>query len=504
MNPKLTLNLGLRWEYESPLTTANNEYSRVDPASGTILFAGKNASDTLNLHSAKLNFAPRAGFAYSLTPKTVIRSGFGIFYAGIFSDLGGQVLFPGYTVEQAFNNLGTGIAQPFKLSQGLPSVATNNLQNPAANIAQFGSAKNPLTLTDYNGFTEANPLPYVEQWNFGIQREIAKGAIVELNYVGTRGVHLPVELPTNTVPYDPTIDAAVARANTTLAAQQARPYPAIGSFNSINMEGTSSYQAFQASFRRQYGAHLTFVANYTRSKALDDASGIYNFSQPSGLNVGQYPQQFLGLNKGLSEFDRPNDFTAAILYRTTGNRWIRNFEVSPMLTAHNGLPLYIGQTNENPAMSGTNQQRPYDVNPGVSLYTAEVPNGTGVQYLLPVSAANFPLQPSGPLFIGSESSRTQVLPVGIGSLGRNVVRAPGQLDLNVSVGRAFDLRERLRLTVRMEAYNALNHTNFAAPSSSLALTTNAAGQPIWNSPNYGVITAANQSRFLQLVGRFDF
>ena len=74
----------------------------------------------LNLKASKLNFAPRAGFAYSLTPKTVIRSGFGIFYAGIFSDLGGQVLFPGYTVEQAFNNLGTGIAQPFKLSQGLP------------------------------------------------------------------------------------------------------------------------------------------------------------------------------------------------------------------------------------------------------------------------------------------------------------------------------------------------------------------------------------------------
>ena len=96
------------------------------------------------------------------------------------------------------------------------------------------------------------------------------------------------------------------------------------------MEGTSSYQALQASVRRQYGSNLTFVANYTRSKSIDDASGIYNFSQPSGLNVGQFPQQFLGLNKGLSEFDRPNDFTAAILYRTSGNRWVRNFEISPM------------------------------------------------------------------------------------------------------------------------------------------------------------------------------
>jgi hypothetical protein len=97
-----------------------------------------------------------------------------------------------------------------------------------------------------------------------------------------------------------------------------------------------------------------------------------------------------------------------------------------------------------------------------------------------------------------------VLPAGIGTLGRNVVRAPGQLDLNLSVGRSFAVHERVRFTIRMEAYNALNHTNFQAPASNLVLTADSAGQPIWNSPGYGVITAANQSRFLQLAGRFDF
>ncbi len=136
----LTLNLGLRWEYESPFTTANNEYGRVDPTTGQVLFAGKGGvSDTLNLTASKHNFGPRIGFAYSPTSKTVIRSGFGIFYAGIFSDLGGQVLFPGYNVEQSFSNLGTGIPQPFKLHQGMPYVATNNPQNPQANIAQFNT-----------------------------------------------------------------------------------------------------------------------------------------------------------------------------------------------------------------------------------------------------------------------------------------------------------------------------------------------------------------------------
>ncbi len=89
-----------------------------------------------------------------------------------------------------------------------------------------------------------------------------------------------------------------------------------------------------------------------------------------------------------------------------------------MFTAHDGLPLYVGQTNENPAQTGTSQQRPNDVNPTVSLYTAETANGTGVQYLLPTTARNFPLQPTGLFFIGSGASRTQVLPVSIGHLGR--------------------------------------------------------------------------------------
>ena len=504
ITPRLTLNLGLRWEYESPMTTANNEYSRVDPTTGGVLFAGQNASRTLNLEASKLNFAPRVGFAYGLTPKTVIRSGFGISYIGIFSDLGGQVLFPGYTVEQAFNNLGTGIAQPFKLYQGMPSIATNNVQDPAANLAQFNSPANPLTLTAYAGFTNVRPSPYSEQWNFGIQREIARGTIAEVDYVGTHSVHLPVNQVANAIPYDPAIDTAVAFANTTVAAQQARPYPNITSFNSINMEGVASYQAVQASVRRQFGSNFTFIANYTLSKSVDDSSGIYNFSQPSGLNLGQFTQQYLGLNKGLSEFDRPNDLNVAALYRTHGNRWVRDFEIDPMLVAHSGLPLYIGQTNANPAQSGTNQQRPYDIDSSVSLYAPEVPNGTGVQYLLAANATNFPLQPSGPLFAGTGSSRVQVLPAGIGTLGRDVVRAPGQFDLTIAVGRSFQVRERLRFKIRMEAYNVLNHTNFQAPASALTLSTNSAGKPSWNSPGFGLITAANQARFLQLVGRFDF
>ncbi|MBV9081784.1 MAG: TonB-dependent receptor [Acidobacteriaceae bacterium] len=504
IRPNLTLNLGLRWEYESPVATANNEYSRVDPTTGHVLFAGRNASRTLNLTASKLNFGPRVGFAYSASPKTVVRAGFGIFYSQLFSLLGGQVLFPGYNVEQPFNNLGTGVPQPFTLSQGIPSVATNNPQNPQANIAQFNSPSNPLTLSAYDGFTQVSPLPAAQEWNLGVQQQIGRGTLLDLNYVGSHGVHLAVNLPTNTVPYNPALDTAVAFANTTLTTQLARPYPTIGSFNSLNMEATSSYNAFQASVHRQYGQNLAFIGNYVWSKSIDNASGTFSFSQPSGLNLGQFPQQFLNLNRGLSEFDRTHVFTAAIQYRTKGNRWIRNFEFYPMLTAQTGLPMYIGQSNVNPAQTGSNQQRPNDINPSVSLYTVERPNGTGVQYLLPVSAANFPLVPVGPYFTGSGAARTLAIPAGIGTLGRNVVRAPGQLNFNISLGRAFELTEKLKFTLRVEAYNAINHTNFKGPSSTLSLASTASGQPFFNSPDFGLITGANQSRFLQLAARFDF
>jgi len=505
IRPNLTLNYGIRWEYESPFSAAHNEYSRVDPTTGQVLFAGQNGvSDTLNLTASKLNFAPRLGIAYHVAPKTVIRTGVGIFYAGFFSDLGGQVLFPGYNVEQAFANLGTGKAQPFSLSQGMPYVVTNNPSNPQANIAQFNSPSNPLTLTDYDGFTEVKQ-PYSEQWNFGIQQELPKGVIAEVNYVGSHGVHMAVNLPTNTVPYNPTLDAQLAAANTSVTAQQSRPYPNISSFNSLNFEGTSTYQALQASVRRQFGANLAFVANYTRSKSLDDASGIYSFSQPSGLNLGEFPQDFLGINKGLSEFDRPNDFTATVRYQTKGNRWVRGFLIAPIVSIHNGLPLYIAQTNENAAQATSNEQRPNLIATGVSLLTKEVPNGTGAQYLLPNTAANFPLTPSGPYYSGASTARVQQLPVSIGNLGRDVVRGPGAVSTNIAVGRAFDLRERLKMTIRLEGYNIINHTNFSLPAAQvLTVAANSAGVPFFNNATYGLLTAAGQARFLQLAARFDF
>jgi hypothetical protein len=131
-------------------------------------------------------------------------------------------------------------------------------------------------------------------------------------------------------------------------------------------------------------------------------------------------------------------------------------------------------------------------------------NGTGIQALLPTTASNFPLGGNGPLFVGTGASRTLALAGGIGSLGRDTVRTPGEFDLDLGLSREIPIRERVKARIGVEAFNILNHTNLGPPSTSLTVTTNTNGQPVFNSPTFGLITAARAARFLQLVARIEF
>ncbi len=500
LTPKLTLNLGLRWEYESPMTSSNGIYSRVDPVSGQVLFPQTNGA-SLGLSSNKTNFAPRVGLAYSPDSKTVVRTGFGIFYSQIFSDLGAQVLFPGYTISQAFSNLGTGIAQPFALTQGMPLIAVQNLNNPQSTLSQF-SPSNPLSASA--SFAQINPLPYAMEWNFGVQREISRGTVIDVNYVGSAGAHLPINLPFNQVPY--AAGTLLAQINTSVTTQNARPFPNIGSFSAVAMAGHSTYNGLQFSARRQFGSNLAFVANYTWSKSIDDGDGLFSFSQPEGINVGQYPQTYRSFDRALSEFDRTHNLTAALQYRTKGPWWARDFDFDPIITARTGLPTTINQNNLNPAAS---QTRPDLISTTGIVLPSSQPNGNSIQYLVSPTASNFPLAPVGPFFTGSGASRTLLVPAGIGTLGRDTIRTPGEFDLDLAVDRKFHLskrNEQMALEVRMEAFNALNHTNLNAPdTTSLTVQTAAnVARPFLNSSTYGLITSARQARFLQLVMRFEF
>ncbi|MBL8228281.1 MAG: TonB-dependent receptor [Bryobacterales bacterium] len=495
---RLTLNLGVRYELETPMTMSNNIYSRVDPVSGKLLAANKNATRSLNLEAAKFNLAPRIGFAYSLNDKTVLRSAFGAFYSQIFSNMGGVVLYPGFTVAQQFPDLGVGIAQPFKLNEGHPLIAVQDLNDPFI-VERAASINNPLAASAQ--FGEINPMPKSIQWNFGVQHEVARGTIVDVSYVGTRGLNLPLNFAQNPIPFDRGDE--LARLATAADQQRARRFPTVNNLGSFVHAGTSSYHSLQLKAVRQFTRTLGWQATYTWSKSMDDGSGLFPFSQPYGLDGGQFPFFFRYLDRSISSFDRPHNFAASLQYRTKGPIWMRDFTVSPILLWRTGLPDTITQNNLWP---GINQQRPHTVGTnGSGKSGGFAPEGTAVRYLLPTNAANFPFAPSGPFYTGSGAARTRVLPAVVGTLGRNTTREPNEFNIDLAVARTFPLKERLRLEVRAEAFNFLNHTNFNGPDTSLSVQADArTGQAIFNSPGFGLITSAKSARFMQLVLRLEF
>jgi outer membrane receptor protein involved in Fe transport len=146
VTPSLTLNLGIRYEYESPIVIDNNVYSRIDPASGQLLAAGLNGvTRSLNLSTPKADVSPRVGLAFSFDHKTVVRAAFGTFYGTVFQNLGSGPAYPGFDNTISYNNPGTAQAQPFSLSQGFPLAAPADLQDPFIALAN-SSADTPYSV----------------------------------------------------------------------------------------------------------------------------------------------------------------------------------------------------------------------------------------------------------------------------------------------------------------------------------------------------------------------
>ena len=270
ITPKLTANLGVRYEYESPMTIASDRYSRFDIATGQLLVANKNASPSLNINGAKLNFAPRVGLAYAPAQGTALRAGFGTFYSQIMSNLGGQISFPGYDVPVSYNSLGTRVAQPFTLSQGMPLTGVQEFDHPERAIA------NATPSTPFNSgapsFQQISPMSLNQQWTAGVQQAIGKGSVLDVAYVGSHGVHLPLFLNGNLPAFDQA--TAVAFANNTFATQNARPFNTLGTLTGIYNVGNSNYNSLQVSVRRSFGSNLSLLSSYAWSHRIDDGSGI--------------------------------------------------------------------------------------------------------------------------------------------------------------------------------------------------------------------------------------
>lgn len=508
VSPKLTLNLGLRWEYESPLVISNNVYTRFDPTTGQLLAAGINASRSLNIKTPKLDFSPRIGLAYSIDDKTVFRAAFGTFYGTIFQNLGGQVAFPGYDVTTNYNNLGTGVAQPFSLSQGFPLTGVRDLSNPFAALAG-ASDSSPFGISGVS-FNDFHKMSMVQQWNAGIQRRLPLALTLEVNYVGNHALHLPYNIPANFVPLSQA--DAVTLANTTKASQDAKPFPTIGSFTVVNNVGSSNYNSLQVTVKRDFNRSLALLSNYTYAKAMDDGSTIYNFSAPNGTANAQYTADpvYRARDYAVSNIDVKHTFNLGVVYKTPGPKWVSGWVISPVFVGHTGLPINITQSNEIPNVS---QQRP---NGDTSHLKLDQPfiTGNALQYFQPSSADNtaFPLTASGPVYGTVGGVRTRLVSTGFGNVPRDSVRAPGEVSFDASVSKNFPIYKRVTFQIRADAFNVINHTNFGSPNGSLTVTVTQPTTPpgaapivdFRNSSSFGRITSTQPPRRLQVSGRFRF
>ena len=429
---RLTVTYGIRWELSpGPIPRPGTSATFFDPATDSPVSSGKAL-----WQSSYANFAPRAGVAFQPQPggRTVIRAGAGIYYDSSLSlagDLvnGGPLGFAGYS-------------------------------SPPKSIGA-----NP-TLTF--GFSPYLRLPVVKQWNVSVERALSNHDVVSLGYVGSSGESL---IRREVAPTISQPNALIAIATN---------------------DGSSSYNALEAQYRRRLSHGLEALASYSWSHSIDNSStdsGLY--WSGSGL--------ISNLDRAPSDFDLRHSFSAGITYALPhpahGFLW-RDWELNTTFHARSGFPINVLDSDQYEGISFENVFRPNLIG-GVPLWITN-PAAPGGRSLNPAAFQAIPLDPNGN---------------GIqGNLGRNALTGFGMYQLDLAFQRDFLVAERRSLQFRVEAYNALNHPNFADPVPFLASPLFGQSTSLLNlmlgtgSPSSGLapIFQGGGPRSLRLVLRFRF
>ncbi len=422
--PTFTLNLGLRWEYFGPISEAHNILANLG-TDGNLAMVG-----TDGVHSAYNrdlnNFGPRVGFAWNAHPNTIIRGSYGIFYDYIPQDL----MIANFTNDAGLVTppIGPKPVQPLNFN----SSAFNG--SAAGPVFTAGSPAFDIFFTPRNLAT-----PYTQSWNFNVEQELARNIGLQLGYVGSKGTKL-VRLR----------DANQADANGN------RPNPNYGFMDEFATISGSTYHAFQGTLRIKGSRGLSGFAGYTWSKSLDDASDGIDFN--SATVALPQDSNNLKAEHGPSNFDTRHRFTAAFTYqlpRLVGpKRLAEGWQLNSIFTAQSGRPIPIVSSNDTSGVSfptpANSHQRPNLV-PGVNPINPNwesAPDTIG--YLNPLAFA----QPPPPT--GTAGS--------FGNLGRNAIYGPHFWNVDFSLAKSTQIREKLNLQFRAELFNIFNHPNFALPN----------------------------------------
>jgi hypothetical protein len=514
---KLTVNVGLPYELQTPPTERYDRLSwGFDPNAvlpvkapgydlkGGLIFANSNGYGRRGGNIDGNNFGPRIGFAYSVTPKWVVRGGYGIFYADVLANLAGfnQVNATALGSQPSFNSL----TDMITTNDGGLTPATT-LANPFPNGLTKPTGKSAGLLTGIGtsvSFVNADrKSPYVQQWQFSIQRQLGGNSVASISYVGSHALALlssQLSLTGETFNWNQQPDSllvpglpgtikvnnpfygifpsttTLGSSTTTTAGQLAVRFPQFTSVSVYGMNGNNDlYHSLQGRFEKRISKGISLVANYTWSRNMFyDMNSIVNVRKYRTVASTDFPQ--LATIFGI--VDLP--VGRGRQWASHTSRWIDGviggWTVAGSFTAHSGDPLSVTQSlgrptaTENPVYHTPIEERLGNhVNPATGIPTNPYFN-TQVWQPLP---NNYTLSKEPPLL--------------------NWLRGPAPIYQNVSIFKTFTIRENFRLELRGLLNNFTNSPVFGNPATNMSTPA-----------SFGVITTATGTRNVNFMAKLRF
>jgi hypothetical protein len=479
VSSKLTLNLGVRYEYGTPQWEDGLHLSDFSPSTLTLIPASSGSIYNRSLvHPDRNNWAPRVGLAYSVTPKTVVRSGYGVSYIH-FNRMGGENLLA-YNPPSVIN-IGITNPSPTTSATCAADVASTACFRPTAlgytssmlDVNRINLANTSLRYTPSD-----NRTGYVQSWHFTIQRQLARDVVLDVGYVGNRGVKLMILGDVNQArPLNPGESSTL---------NSRRPYQGFSDIEISWGGGYSTYHALQTKLEKRFTGGIYLLNSFTWSKAMDNAAGHLETSNGDNSRVNYLDRRY---DRALGSYNQPLGNTTTLVYDlpygkgrrfgASGNAVLRailgDWRGTAINTMSSGMPVNL---TYSPASAYS-----------VSGYPTYRPNLLGD-----------PMAPLAQRNIGNYFNKANVaIPVSaatpnpFGNAGRNTVRAYALYQTDIGLHKDFPLwGEGKKIEFRSEFFNLFNKTNFQAPNSTAS------------SSSFGTITSAFPARIIQMALKIVF
>jgi hypothetical protein len=457
VTPKLTMDLGLRWEFYPPATPAKSGgFSNYSPSTHSLVIAGLGSNPSnLGLDTRYTYFAPRVGFAYRATEQTVVRGGFGVSYTP-FED---NTYAYNYPVRANNSYQQPNSYQPAVLADGVTAAtfqagfpAPVPVVIPSSGILDVTSSKSLLSQS-YVEIPKSYHNPYVESWNVAVQQALPAQFSLQLSYVANHGVHIGSSQNINLAP---ALGLGSAGYPENIA------FGRTAATNVYFVGYSSNYQSLQAQLNRRFANSLGMITSFTWGKGLGYQTG------DDGALLFWLDQRH---NYAPNDYDHRLNFEESLTYELPfgkGKRWVSSgvasyviggWKLGAIISIYSGLPFNVEASGANINTSGEQQMANL-----VGGYHVLHHIGTGHQWFDPTAFA----QPAG-------CPKTGACPIEygttIGNVGRNAYYGPGYIQDNVSLFKTFPIKESLGFEFRADAFQLSNTPQFNSPNSTYGSTT---------------------------------